>query len=337
MNLNILKEILEETQRRFPPHYPTKRHGISSDDVDKLLEQLKLLIDFLGFSQANIAIKNIVGKMLSQFLIDVRGHNTFSNFEIINESIENGNKIIINANNKKIEIDYLNDGTILLTNDIYNMESILGKSYSNSTISYNNKDSDILFCEEKFLNNIVQSIMTFDKNGIEIKKSFKLFPYDKRAFDYSNQCIVGFLERTDDYFYMNFYLKIIGDDFGKYLSSKEIEEINSLPMISVPVSCLGGLDTDLNLLFLFKDNRISVSSITQLAQNYLYYADFEDYDFYEFYNRSKNNLINSVSLESILSFGNLSLPLIYSPYTNEIFNNIKNNCINNNDNKHSKK
>ena len=68
MDINQLKKILEETQQKFPPHYPTKTHGVANE-IPILINNLKKIVDYIGFSSANIAIKNIVGKAINEFLI----------------------------------------------------------------------------------------------------------------------------------------------------------------------------------------------------------------------------------------------------------------------------
>ena len=177
MDVTQLKILLEKTQQKFPPHYPTKTHGIT-DEVPVLLNNLKKIVDYIGFSNANIAIKNIVGKAINEFLISTRErlNKTSCDFNAKSETLENGSNIILEYNGKSLEITYSNNGTITIKNNFDCQYNAYGEDYSNSIISYNVNKPDEMFLNQTFYNkSVCQSIMTFDDNGIEISKEIMIF------------------------------------------------------------------------------------------------------------------------------------------------------------------
>ena len=58
MDITQLKILLEETQQKFPPHYPTKTHGIT-DEVPVLLNNLKKVVDYIGFSYYSTSVATV--------------------------------------------------------------------------------------------------------------------------------------------------------------------------------------------------------------------------------------------------------------------------------------
>lgn len=325
MDIIKIKLMLEEIQRRFPPHYPTKTHGVI-DEVDKLIEGLKTVVDYIGFYDANIAIKNIVGKMINEFLISAKQGIDKSNcdFSIENINLENCTKVIISFNEKSLELDYLNDGSITITNNSICSFNSYGEDYSNSTISYNKSNPNQILLNQLFHNkSICQSMMTFNDSGIEISKDFKIIPRT-RNFQPTNQYISGSIIRSEDFYTAKVKLNVVGDNFGGLLSKEDIEKINSIQELEVPVKYMGALDTDLNLLFVVKENErdnLGSGSIGELIGNYLY-SD-EDKEFFEdMYKDSQQIIESSFCLEFAPSF-KVSLPKIHAPYSNQILNNVK--------------
>lgn len=329
MDIDKLKAILEETQRNFPPHYPTKTHDIAYE-VYNTIERLKIIVDYIGFSDANIAIKNIVGKMINQFLIttkhDNKGQDVNCDFNITNQEIDNGIKTIISSNEKSLELKYLNDGSITITNDHYCF-STTGGDYSDSVINYNNSTPNQMFLEQSYINQpICKAMLSFNDDGIEVSKEFKITPRKRRLWQPTNQYISGSIVRGEDFYTASIKLNAVGDPLDRLLSKEDIEKINSIPEIKVPIMCIGALDTDLNLLFdvikCEKVDGLKGGSFKYLIDSYLYNSSSEaKEDFEGMYNDSQKIVESSLCLEH--SFYYMGQPIIHGPYSNEILHNIK--------------
>jgi hypothetical protein len=326
MDITQLKILLEETQQKFPPHYPTKTHGIT-DEVPVLLNNLKKVVDYIGFSNANIAIKNIVGKAINEFLISTREklNKTSCDFNAKSETLENGSNIILEYNGKSLEITYSNNGTITIKNNFYCQYNAYGEDYSNSIISYNVNKPDEMFLNQTFYNkSVCQSIMSFDDNGIEISKDFKIIP-NARNFKATNQFISGSIVRNNDFYSANIKLQITGDDFGNLITQNDILKIKTMKEITVPINYFGGLRNDLNLLCVVNNDERSnfrCGSIGELVSSYIY-AEEEQETFEEEYEECKKVIEYSNFLEFAYNSLAISLPMIHAPYSFEILKNIK--------------
>lgn len=326
MDLNKLKEMLEETQKNFPPHYPTKKHDVANE-VTILIENLKSIVDYTGFSNANIAIKNIVGKMINEFLISTNEvhEEENCNFEITNMAIENGTKTIVRAHEKSLDFEYLNNGVITITNNSNCIYALYGEDYSNCTIVYDRNKTDNLFLNQTFKNkSICQSMMCFNQEGIEMHKDFKIIPRT-RNFEPTSECVLGSITRSEDFYTANVNLTVVGENFGKILSNDEIEQLKSIPEITVPVRYMGGLETDLNLLYvIIPSERDSFRSgaIQELVGNYVEHKGFE-YSFDDHYAKSQEAIEHSNFLEFSNNTFHFMSPLIHAPYSFEILHNIK--------------
>ena len=325
MDVTQLKILLEKTQQKFPPHYPTKTHGIT-DEVPVLLNNLKKIVDYIGFSNANIAIKNIVGKAINEFLISTRErlNKTSCDFNAKSETLENGSNIILEYNGKSLEITYSNNGTITIKNNFDCQYNAYGEDYSNSIISYNVNKPDEMFLNQTFYNkSVCQSIMTFDDNGIEISKDFKIIP-NARNFKATNQFISGSIVRNNDFYSANIKLQITGDDFGDLITQNDILKIKTMKEITVPINYFGGLKSDLNLLCVVNEderNSFRYGSIGALVGDYA--GEEEQETFEEEYQDSKKIIENSNFLEFAYNSFRIALPMIHAPYSFEILKNIK--------------
>ena len=327
MNINELKRMLEQTQKDYPPHYPTKTHDVERE-INKLINNLKLIVDYIGFSEANIAIKNIIGKTINEFLIStLQGEQTkYCDFKITEENIDNGKRIIITYKDKSLVLEYHNIGVITVTNNSRCNYILHSEDYSDSFISYDINTPNSLYVAQIFLNkSTCQSLMTFNEYGIETQRELLIKP-KSRNFEAKNECLMGTITRSDnDFFMATVRLNIIGKELKGIISNEDIDRVNSIPEITVPIKYMDALKYDLNLLnIVCEDDRVSsrCGGIQRLTDNYLFSE--EDSEFFENdYNESKKIIANSYFLE----FGPQTLaimtPLIHSPYSFEILNNLK--------------
>lgn len=326
MDITQLKILLEETQQKFPPHYPTKTHGIT-DEVPILLNNLKKVVDYIGFSNANIAIKNIVGKAINEFLISSREglNKTSCDFNVKSETLENGNNIILEYNGKSLEITHLGNGTITIKNNSYCQYNAYGEDYSNSVISYNVNKPNEIFLNQTFPNkSVCQSIMSFNDEGIEISKDFKIIP-NARSFKATNQFVSGSIVRNNDFYSANVKLQINGDDFGNLITQDDILKVKSMKEITVPINYFGGLKNDLNLLCVVNNDErdnFRYGSIGALVSDYIY-AGEEQETFEEEYEESKKVIEYSDFLEFAYNSLHIALPMIHAPYSFEILKSMK--------------
>lgn len=327
MDINQLKKLLEETQQKFPPHYPTKTHGVF-DEVLVLLDNLKKIVDYIGFSSANIAIKNIVGKAINEFLISSRDGLVDKNsceFNVKSEALENGNNITVEYNGKSLEIAYLNNGTITIKNNFHCQYNFYGEDYSNSIISYNVNKPNELFLNQTFYNkSVCQSIMSFNDEGIEISKNFKIIP-NARNFKATSQFVSGSIVRNNDFYSANVKLQINGNDFGSLITSNDILRVKSTKEITVPINYFGSLENDLNLLCVVDTSErknFGNGSIRALVLDYIYAGERQE-TFEEEYEESKKVIEYSDFLEFRYDSFNILNSMIHAPYSIEILKNIK--------------
>ena len=323
-----LKQLLEKTQRQFPPHYPTKMHGISPDEIEVLCNNLKNTIKYIGFEDANISIKDIVSKLISDFLISTldeaeRRKSGYCDFELSEENLGIGKKITFKYHDKSLEFEYLDMGFITITNN--SIWDHLGswEDYSNSTISYDINKPDVLRSKQTYFNkSILNSIMTFNERGIEVKKEFKITPVTKN-FTPTDQCIIGSVVRNEDFYTATYSIQAIGDDFGGIISKDEIEGMNSISSITVPFRYISNADYDLNLLpvvYYHEKEILGSGAIQLLVYNYNY---SDGYDLEEQYIKSKYFANNTYCLELLSDSFCVGLPRITTPYSYRILKNIK--------------
>ena len=331
MNIKELKRMLEQTQREYPPHYPTKTHDVGKE-ISILQNNLKTIVDFIGFSEANIAIKNIVGKMINEFLIStLHGEQIpYCNFEITAQELDNRIIIIVSYKDKTLELEYIikpfEDHVVInITNNSHCSLISYGEDYSESSISYSTDTPNNLYLYQKYQNkSSCQSIMTFNEYGIEMNKEFLITP-SSRNYIPENQYLVGTITRTDDFYTANVKLNTIGDDFKRIINNEEIDMIKSIPEITAPIRYFGSLKTDLNLLrVMSKDDRTFLRNggILDLVDNYCF-ADESSESFEEEYAISRNIIKDSFFLEIAPDSLSVMLPLIHSPYSPEILKGIK--------------
>ena len=327
MNIKELKRMLEQTQREYPPHYPTKTHDVERE-INKLIGNLKLIVDYIGFSEANIAIKNIIGKTINEFLIStLQGEQTkYCDFEITEQEIENGKQIIVRYKDNSLVLEYHNLGVITVTNNSKCNYIFHGEDYSDSFISYDINTPNSLYLAQVFLNkSACQSLMTFNEYGIETQRELLIKP-KSRIFEAKNECLIGTITRSDnDFFTATIRLNIIGKDLKGIISNEDIDKVNSISKITVPIKYMNALEYDLNLLdVISKDDRESsrCGGIQRLTDNYL--LSEEDSEFFEKdYNESKKIIEYSHYLEFGPQTLAIMLPLIHSPYSPEILKGIK--------------
>lgn len=348
MSINIEKEklqkLLENTQKSYPPHYPTKRHDIGRE-LPNLLEHLDMLVNYLGFDNANIGIKNIIAKSLSEILI-LAGYNGIinsdggvnsGNFILDKEENENGTKITIEINDEQknsLEINYLNDGKITISNKFRFIET-KGNSYENSIISYNINNPNIFRCDSILRNGSkYQYVSEFLENGTESKREFKIFPKIKNV-ENDNQCVFGTIERDNENFgIVSLNIDMNDGNYGSIITQNEIKKIHELKEIKIPLySILEEKITDLNLLeILGTDDKTDkwTGSIGNIS--YLFSSNSNTYieeNKEEMLKTSEKIFQNIYSLEiNPLSFS-LTNIVVDSPYSKEIVNSISKQYNNN--------
>lgn len=312
MYINEFKDLLIKTKKELPPHYPTKTHDIQ-DSVNNLITNLKTIVDYIGLSNTNIAIKNIISKSISSFLITSVELNT--DFILKETELENGKKIVITSESEipLIEITYLNDGTIIVDNKQKLSVSTKGENYSNTTLTYNVNNPNELTIQGTFFNRLQYSYnCLFSDDGIEQKRNFR--------FTTSVSSIIGTYERDNDFFSGKLNIELTGN-FPQF-NEQQIKSINSQNELTMPILS----NHDLNLLTLAtehdKTKRFS-NGITSQIDNYINYQDF-----FEFFKEDYDKLINTVyhnpySLEINPEFITLVPIIIYGASSDEILQNIK--------------
>ena len=136
---------------------------------------------------------------------------------------------------------------------------------------------------------ILQSSMTFDESGIEMKKSFKIIVSTKRninEFVSAHKCVVGSITRNDDFYTATYKMHLVGEDFSTLISKEDIKDVNSTPEITVPIKTMYSLENDINLLYVLdrslKDLPIGGPSHTGILPALLY-------DYYRHYDYANDD------------------------------------------------
>ena len=333
-----LKELFETTQKGFPPHYPTKMHGVSRE-VQLLINNLKTIIDYLGFENANIAIKYIIGKTINEFLTVTFEKNKYENgkncdFEVVDKNISNGKKTIISYKNMSLELKYLDNGIITIRNNSLCEAAMIGEDYSKTTILYDvNKPNNLYLAQTLDNNSVLQSTCTFDESGIEMEKKFKIIVSEARnKFIASHQCVVGSITRNDDFYTATYRMKLVGRDFSNLISKKDIEIVNSTPEITVPIKSMNSLENDINLLYVLtrelKQHPIGgyTGTLSILLYNYYDHYDYaknnpERYE--RDYEDSRKIIKFNECIEMAYNSWDIITPRIYVPYSSQILKNVK--------------
>lgn len=312
MYLNEFKDLLNKTKKELPPHYPTKTHDIQ-DSVNNLIINLRNITDYIGLSNANIAIKNIFSKSISSFLITSVELNT--NFILKEVKLENGKKITITSESDipMIEITYLNNGTIKLENKQKLNIITKGENYSNTTLIYNVNNPNELTIQGTFPNRLQYNYnCLFSDDGIEQKRNFK--------FTSSVSSIIGTYERDNDFFSGKLNIELTGN-FPQF-NEQQIKAINSQKELTTPILS----NHDLNLLTLATEHDKSMrfsNGITFQIENYINYQNIAEF-FEEDYEKLKNTVYhNPYSLEINSEFITLLPIIIHGAYSDEILQNIK--------------
>ena len=313
MYLDKLKDMFNKTKAELPPHYPTKTHDIQ-DSLKKLIMNLREIIEYIGLTDANIAIKNMISKSISSLLIVAKELNTDL---ILNEiKLDNGKKIVITSKDdvSLMEITYLNDGIIRIENMQKLNHAIVGEDYSSTTLIYNVNNPNELTILGRFFNRLQYNyISTFSDDGIEQKRKF--------SFTSSKSSVTGSYERNDDFFSGNLNVELKGS--FRNFNDQQIKDINSLGELTMPIMS----NHDLNLLTLATENEKRMrfpNGITFQTNNYTHYEEVQ-----EFFKEDYDTLINCVydnpySLEINPNLAILNFQIIHGAYSEEILLNIKN-------------
>ena len=300
------------------------------EHIPRLLSALEEVVNYIGFSDANIAIKNIISKCVNQFLICVNYVGDNESIGVSQEKIENGIGINIYADNDTdvyLRLDILENGTIVVYNNYRLPVSVLGQNYSNSILSYSSINSNMLNQNFVFKNkSLYQFTSLFSDDGIEMKTDFMIVP-KFRGRETSNQFILGLIERMTDFYSVSLKLNVCGDNFYGILSQTEIEQVNLFDEIIVPLRFLNSLEYDLNMLNPVSEldmTNLGSGGFQELAYNYLYYKACDESQMKEFYDEGEFIIDNAYMLElSPRSLKIIGSSLVHAPYSKEILNNIK--------------
>lgn len=333
-----LKELFEKTQKGFPPHYPTKMHGVH-DEIMLLLDNLKIIIDYLGFENANIAIKYIVGKTINEFLTATfeknrDGKEKNCDFEVVEKEINGGKKTIVSFKNMSLELKHLVNGIITIKNNSHCEASMYGEDYSKTTILYNtNKLNNLYLVQTLGECSVLQSSMTFDESGIEMERIFKIIVSEARnKFISAHQCVVGSITRNDDFYTATYKMQLVGKDFSNLVSKEDIERVNSTPEITVPITTMYSLENDINLLYVLdrslkelpigRGTGILPVLLYDYYRNYDYANKYPD-SYKDDYERCRKIIKFNECIEFAYNSYDIAKPRIYVPYSYQLLKNVK--------------
>ena len=251
-----MKEKLEEYFNSITlptPQYPEKQHGI--EDVRKSFkESTKKIIEILDLEDMNIAIKNIITKIMLRFVCSYRSvysKDCNSKFDVQ----ETGVGFKISCGNNVLSIDIL-ESIIVISSvcEILNYKT-LGEDYSNIVLKINRNDPNIAIqyfkteSMDKGTYSTALFVSEFNEDGLEQQKVFNMEFYEESK---KTVGLKGICER-DEYFPVTVEIQDYESDIPKEQLDEELNKIKAVGQKQIPVTILNETGADSNMMFNYSD------------------------------------------------------------------------------------
>ena len=312
------------------PQYPEKQHDIERERK-RLKESLKDIISILDLDNMNIAIKNIITKMMLRFVCSYRSvYSTEFEGSFDIQQIANG--FIISYGNSKLSISIDGTNIIIKNNCDYLNFSTLGENYANCTLSINKDEPNIatqVFITEsnnKLAYSQATFISKFNDEGLEQEKAFNMEFYEdgKKSIGLKGKC------KRSDYFHISTHIEDYYSD--EDLENSESDRLKNMEEKIIPASYLNPSGSDSNMMFNYSDFILlnSLNFSAKLMNAYLNERMTYDRLFGRVISES-NSIVNSPTTDVNLNNGIMCSSRIDGGYSEEIMTNIKKYMDLNND------
>lgn len=316
---NYLKSIYLPT-----PQYPEKQHGIETER-DRLKNNLKGIVEILDIDNMNIAIKNIVTKMMCRFVCSYRSvyskeyKSGQAEFNI--QQTENG--FIIISGNESMSIS-INGDEITIANNCDPLNyNVHGEDYSRCALKINKSTPNLAIqyfrTNSRFEDTYSEAtfISTFNDEGLEVEKSFNI---DFTEENEKSIVLKGKCERNEF-----FPVEVsITDCYRDGDSVEEVENVKSVGKKTLPVSSINESTADLNMIFNYSNfSLLKAIGTTSSLINY-YTEEKLSYDrLFKYTERQNNAIMNAVTTDVNYTEYIMTSARIDGSYSEEIMENIK--------------
>lgn len=322
-----MKEKLEEyfSSIKLPAtQYPEKQHGIE-DTRKEFKESTKKIIEILDLENINIAIKNIITKIMVRFICSYRSaysNDCNSKFDV--QEIGVGFKI--SCGNNELSIAIL-DSTIVISSVCEKLNyKTLGEDYSNIVlhIDRNNPNIATQYFKTESMDKGTYSaalfVSEFNEDGLEQLKVFNMQFYEesKKTVGLKGSC------ERDEYFPVTVEIQDYESDIPKEQLYEELNKIKAEGQKKIPAVVLNETGADSNMIFNYSDIEGMKSLVfTEKLIGY-YTKDNKSYDVAIKRMKSNNySIIKSHTTDVNFDDAIMCRSRIDGGYSEEIMTNIK--------------
>lgn len=248
-----MKEKLEEYFNSITlptPQYPEKQHGI--EDVRKSFkESTKKIIEILDLEDMNIAIKNIITKIMLRFVCSYRSvysKDCNSKFDVQ----ETGVGFKISCGNNELSIAIL-ESIIVISSVCEKLNyKTLGEDYSNIVLQINRDNPNIATqyfkteSMDKGTYSAALFVSEFNEDGLEQQKVFNMQFYEesKKTVGLKGSC------ERDEYFPVTVEIQDYESDIPK---EEILTKIKTEGQKKIPAVVLNETGADSNMIFNYSD------------------------------------------------------------------------------------
>lgn len=254
--------------------------------------------------------------------------------KIVEEISETNRKISVIYNNSGdcIEFIYFSDGTINVCNNYCFNNSLMGQDYSLTNLLYNPSNPNVMI--QKGTNSLscpYEFISYFSEDGIEDRRKFKLFPQSDMEENHTRTMLVT-IQREDNFVSAKINCDIIGDDFNEMFPSLKIEQLKNIKEQIIPLTSLGILKKDLNMLnvFLNSSGKYAIRINKDIREFVISLLCFEEiYDYETEIAEGRKLIENAPVLDTSNAVETIfQKSRVHSVYSDVIFDSVKSRCKN---------
>ena len=320
-----MKEKLEEyfSSIKLPAtQYPEKQHGIE-DTRKEFKESTKKIIEILDLENINIAIKNIITKIMVRFICSYRSaYSNDSNKDFNIQETDTG--FTISCGNNTLCISTI-ESNITISNNCEKLGfNTLGEDYSKIVLTINRDEPNIVRQQfktrstDKGTYSEAVFVSEFNEDGLEQQKAFNFSFYEDSKITVS---LEGFCER-DEYFPVSVEIqKYYDSDISK---EEILTKIKAEGQKKIPAVVLNETGADSNMIFNYSDIE-GMKSLVFIEKLIGYYTkDNKSYDVAIKRMKSNNySIIKSHTTDVNFDDVIMCRSRIDGGYSEEIMTNIK--------------
>ena len=323
-----MKEKLEEyfSSIKLPAtQYPEKQHGIE-DTRKEFKESTKKIIEILDLENINIAIKNIITKIMVRFICSYRSaYSNDSNKDFNIQETDTG--FTISCGNNTLCISTI-ESNIIISNNCEKLGfNTVGEDYSKIVLTINRDEPSIVRQQfetgstDKGTYSEAVFVSEFNEDGLEQQKAFNFSFYEDSNITVN---LEGFCER-DEYFPVTVEIQNYDNsDISKEQLNEILTKIKAEGQKKIPAVVLNETGADSNMIFNYSDIECMKSLVfTEKLIDY-YTKDNKSYDVAIKRMKSNNySIIKSHTTDVNLDDVIMCRSRIDGGYSEEIMANIK--------------